>query len=225
MFGRRTLVSGAAWAVPAVMVAQAAPAMAASTLCTDGVYTLVWSQGGTYTRISSTLATYTSTDLPGLVVTLTTIPRGSNLGVGSPNLTLLTTSQVGALGVPGVRLQTQGGVGYDNRCDYVISFNATVTDLSYTLTDIDQGSEEDVSAASPAGFSYSTVSGTTVSGAGTQANPWSGTGNVNNTDDSSGNVTVSYTGTGTSYTVSMWNATSAQGSSIFLANLKFSIPC
>lgn len=217
---RRTLMHGAAWTAPIALVAAAAPGAAASP-CTSGTVTLNWNNGSS--SVAGSVFTFYPANVPGLVVTITATAQGTNLGTDTGEFGIVNT--IGGLGVPGLRFNSKGGVGYDNRMDYTIAFSTPVTNLAFTLTDIDSSDKERASLA-PAGFTA--THGAAVTGTGTSTDPWIGPStDVNNQTGSAGNVAISYTGSQSSATASLWNPTTsaALGEAIFITLVSFSIPC
>lgn len=123
-----------------------------------------------------------------------------------------------------------------------VSFDRPVSDLTFTIADIDYNSYQyadrvELSSAS----AYTAVRALkdgrrTVDGSGTSSSPWSGNagGNIDHIKDGRGNVVVTFKGPVTSFTLRFWNADAgrtswgrdhdldAQGAqAIFLSNFNF----
>ncbi|CAB4937741.1 unannotated protein [freshwater metagenome] len=241
---RRNVVRGAAWSVPVIAVATAAPAFAASP-CDVNSYTLDWS-GGTS---ASGLTSYTPPTNPAgsgvKVGTATVAPPSGSLGsvmtvtfssrmIGSmvrasDNLTLSAEQNVGGLGLgPGLNVSHADGIpsGYANRQELSISFTREVTGLQFTITDID--------ALSGGWIDQIAVSGTrtgtpvaTVQGTGATDNPWMPTVYGNRPNNASGgNVSVAFTApipANTPIVISFWNMTNGGDGNqrVFLSDMTF----
>jgi hypothetical protein len=168
--GRRSLVKGAAWATPMVVVGVAAPAYAASGPCSRVTATL------TGTKEPSTLT------FPGSTTTATVSIVARDAG-GNP------TGLPGGGDAPGDTGDVRNGFVElwfdepDDQMNYVITltltFSAPVTALSMRIIDIDKDNGDwiDDVFVGPAGFTA--VKGANVSGAGTSASPFRSTVNEN----------------------------------------------
>lgn len=210
---RRPLALGAAWGAPAVMVAASAPAFAAS-VCAPVTTTLLWTGAG-FVPISTTSATSTS----GALTATITVQTFGLVTVSAANLSAHAPPN-GSLTWTGLTL-TQGSTAasgstgnYNSRQVITFSFNRVVTDLSFTITDVDsQGGStanhwKDTVAVSPTVTTSIPGGGTTV-GAGTVASPWTLPGQNSNYANtaSTGNVTGTYSNPSgiTSFTLEYWN--------------------
>jgi hypothetical protein len=244
---RRTLMAGTAWAVPTVVVAAAAPAMASSA-CVPTSVTTDWASSA-YHWSSQKLATYTGTN--GNNITLTTVEYGDER-VGDPttnpptvtNLTIHPGSstlgsavwiEMTEVNPDGTAKKTgrQGIIG--NRIEVTVTFDTAVTGLTFSLGDIDQSNDfTDAVALSAVGgtLSGTKVDSTYLIGSGTTGSPWTPTlanGTVSGAlSDASnrGNVTVTSTGSITSFTIIYWNRHTADGTDttrqrIYLGNLTY----
>lgn len=102
---RRTVVQGAAWALPVIAAAVATPLAAASVACTAGLSTTTAS----YTRLSATSAVFTWVDVFGdgkdLTLTLSAVPNGANnMTINQTNNLLLDSTTQGGEAQPSVHL-------------------------------------------------------------------------------------------------------------------------
>jgi hypothetical protein len=165
MVGRRAVARGAAWSVPVVALAVAAPAVAASTNCTMG--TLNWDN---FRDGASGLGTFATT-VPGLTVTLT-----STGGTGAANNAQVTSTQTGGLSKV-LRFYDLENVANTSQT-VTITFNKQVRNLSFSFLDVDsamgnhnQRSYEDlVWITTPSSWSGTTHRN--VQGSGTAAKPY-----------------------------------------------------
>jgi hypothetical protein len=255
---RRTLLRAAAWTAPAVSVAVAVPAYAATSgpvVCADASYEVSWASNynaqsrAAVARLVSAAGAGTLGSEP-LTLTLSSQFFG-NMEAGSTTLTEGTYSNlavsprnVGGTAMRGLTIMQrakQGVTSYGNnrsnhRQEVTLVFNRPVSNLKFTLTDIDSmdpsgrnnGQYQDRIwvTGGPAG-----VRAGGLSGAGTSASPWRPTGTnteYNPVSGSLGNVDVSYVGKPASavYKITYWNDQSGtlvsrglQG--VFLTNLSF----
>ncbi|GAA3612985.1 hypothetical protein GCM10022199_16130 [Marihabitans asiaticum] len=197
---RRTVAKGVAWAAPTLTVMSAAPAFAAS--CDPVAGRIDWSSTR-YTRTSNTSGTYTIPDPDGagprqpisLSIRQTAIGANTRTGLqtGTPgdadddNLEV-TSHQVGATGDTGLifhqspiynsrRSNDFGDPGETaNRSTTTFTFSEPVTNLSFTITDIDYAAcdfDDGVSITSASPYSYQIVNRTYVTRNGTLATPFS----------------------------------------------------
>lgn len=239
---RRSVTRAAAWSVPVIAAATAAPAYAAS--CTPVV--VAASQAGAATRVSNVewRATFDSDGagpLPGNTMTVkATYDPGMVVRDDGPNGTndnFTIQNGVGGLGTYGlVMSQRLTGTSFNTAPfgRYTFTFTRPVTGLTFTLTDIDSttGDFWDSVWLTP-GFTYRDR-GSTMSGVGTQADPFrqtSGNTAVNNATGSNGNVTISYAGTLSSFTINYNNRqtgtrTADPDQVVTIANISFAFqPC
>lgn len=249
---RRTLMAGAAWSVPVVAAAGAAPAYATSICSTLYDYNLAWgSASAPYTTVTPGVATYarlTSVQPGGdtIYVHFNTVATAANAIDTTRNLTLSdagngttqdpTVTNLGATGQRGIRLQhnnvRQSGLGTAdvNAQTLRVSFRSGtsassplvyVRNVSFYITDID--------ALANGGNNYSdrvsllpspttaeqvrdtnvtaNVSGggtalVTVSGTGTDTDPWR---LVNGGTNTTSNNNISETSAGTRVRVTYEN--------------------
>lgn len=241
---RRTLVRGAAWSVPVISVAAAAPAFAASP-CDVSTYTLNWAGGATALGVT----TYAAPANPGgngvktgvatvnaptgslgsaLTVTLKSTMFGSMSRDGD-NLTLSDETNVGGLGLGrGLNISHADGIpsGYNNRQEIAISFSRDVSELKFTITDIDAQNGDWIDQVSLSGTRTGTPVATTQ-GAGTTDVPWMATAYGNRANNTGGgNVGIEYTATipaNTSILFSFWNQNNGGNGNqrVFLSDMTF----
>lgn len=124
MVGRRAVARGAAWSVPVVALAVAAPAVAASTNCTMG--TLSWDS---FRDGATGLGTFATT-VPGLTVTLT-----STGATGAANNAKVTSTQTGGLSKV-LRFYDVENVANTSQT-VTVTFNKQVRNLSFSFLDVD----------------------------------------------------------------------------------------
>lgn len=213
--GRRTLVAGAAWSAPAILLATAAPAAAASvppcrpvTLVTD------WTSSS-WVRTSASTGTYTwvnplgNGSIPVLTLTITASVVGSSFtSLASGNLTG-TAGPTGGFSQPGlnlsINLTKKTTTTTDTGADFLFSFSQPVTGLTTTITDIDGGylggnssnsGAERVRLSSPSAITGTITDSAYLTGTGTSTDAWrrrpNSTPNVNNllNTSSAGNVAL-----------------------------------
>ncbi|MBN9157905.1 hypothetical protein [Microbacterium sp.] len=180
---RRTLVKSAAWSVPVLASAVAAPISAASTACTKTISTTT----ATYSRASATASQFTWANLFGdgkdFTLSLAAAPHGAaNMTINQPNNLTLYTQQQGGDSLPSVRLSldtvTLANANGGEQVTFSFALDVdpyTVTDLSYKIKDIDGvmakdglGGAERVSLSVGSG----TYNAAWVQGSGTGASPW-----------------------------------------------------
>ena len=242
---RRAVTRAAAWSVPVIAVATSAPAFAAS--CQPVRATIGNATG--YNRVSSTEwnATFDvdgNGPLPANVLTAKASydpgmgVRNDNNGGANDNFTI--QNQVGGLGTFGLVMAQRptastptaplSALGH-----YTFSFSKPVTNLSFTLTDIDSATNDFWDSVwLSAGFTYK-ERGTGMQGIGTPGNPFkqsSGNTPVDNATGANGNVTITYPGTISSFTINYSNAQTAfsnridQDQVVTIANFAFDFqPC
>lgn len=179
---RRSVLAKGAWATPAVALAAAAPATAAS-LCGSATSTRTLNWGTNYVRNSySTTAAAGTATLPAVGLGGTPLTVGvSTVTVASGTLrtAALTAAASGTFGgVAGIRpLQLATGsittstlTGRNNfRQDTTFTFSRPVTNLQVSIVDLD-GSAIDTADVTP-GFTQ-TFAGSEIQGVGTIASPW-----------------------------------------------------
>ena len=241
---RRAVTRAAAWSVPVIATSATVPAYAAS--CTP--VRVSGANITTYSRTSSIrwTATFDSDGagpLPSNVMTVDATydagmtVRNDNAGGTNDNFTLL--SPVGGLGVAGLVMAQRPLAGSTAPLaafgHYRFSFTRAVTNLSFTLTDIDSATNDFIdSVVLTPGFTVSGRAGA-LQGAGTTASPFRPVGDnsaVDNASGSGGNVTITYAGPLSSFTIDYRNAAASFSSAIdqdqlvTLANIAFDYqPC
>lgn len=180
---RRTVVQGAAWALPVIAAAVATPLAAASVACTAGLSTTTAS----YTRLSATSAVFTWVDVFGdgkdLTLTLSAVPNGANnMTINQTNNLRLDSTTQGGEAQPSVHLALDTAdlrnIGGGQRVTFSFALGGvtvTVSDLAYTIKDIDGfqaldglGGAERVYVSEGTG-TYNTD---WIRGQGTSANAW-----------------------------------------------------
>lgn len=250
---RRSVTRAAAWTVPVIAVAAAAPAYAASCALRKVTVANVTA----FNRASATSWTATfdpdgNGPLPSNVLTVrATYDTGRNgqsmsvrndagTAAGGVNDNFTIQPQVGGLGTYGLVLaqrptQDTPPAPLDAFGHYRFSFTRPVSNLTFTLTDIDSASDDflDSVVLSP-GFTYAPLPAT-MQGVGTLANPFrpkSVNSPIDNTNSSAGNVTITYAGPISSFTVDYKNAATSfatrvdQDQVVTIANFAFDYrPC
>lgn len=222
---RRRLAQGAAWTLPAVAAAAAAPAMAASLPCPP-VSTLDWSiqpHGPSMNGVSVIATTPVTTPVtPPISVTIS----ATGDITGPDNLVVMDGPDGG---LPAGQDYLNVGFGGDCTCQQVVSFtfSAPVYNLTFTLGDIDSysGNVFQEAAWLTPGFAISNQ-GASVSGLGTATNPFTATLGLNVPPESSaGNVTVLYPGPVTVVQLTMLDVfpvdAGASGHSLDVFNMTF----
>lgn len=228
---RRTLVKGAAWSVPAVAVAAAAPALAHSGPCTPFDVGATW-QSSSYRRSNNGSATYTrnvtnpvnGTEMPVVVTLSSSLTGSTQYGYESSSVSdnlRLSTFNIGGTGAPGITMHQyltshSGGSGQDTsawrRTNYqslTFTFNVPVYDLSFGITDIDSNSGDfydHVELVSTSAWTATT--GNQVTGTGLNAaNAWRNTSGDRSADNSSGvgNANITFSEAVTSFTIIYWD--------------------
>lgn len=216
---RRTVTRAAAWSVPVVAVAAVAPAYAAScpkervsaanitasTRDSAIKWQATFDVDGTGPKPSNVMtvdATYDSgmavrNDGPNVAPdNFTTLPT-----VGGLNTTGLVMAQRPVADTPRAPLAAKG--------NYAFSFTRAVSNLTFTLTDIDSISGDFLDAVQlTPGFTWSNRAAG-LTGVGTSADPFRQTSadvNANNSSSGAGNVTITYPGPLTGFTISYGNA-------------------
>lgn len=249
---RRSVVRGAAWSIPVVAVAATAPAYAASPCDPRPGTVLLWTASDVSHNRESPARAVTTYDpdgtgpVPAMTLTTTVVYSG-NMKTGTEfgnatNDSLLIQGNVGGLNQAGLVMYqstTSTGAGsFNDRGAYTFTFSRPVTNLTFTITDVDSnGSQYRDAVMLTSGFTELSKPNTVI-GAGTQANPYRPAGDQTPTNDatgSAGNVRVRYTGTISSFTITYWNQSANLGSptgntnnqqAIFLSGLTFDYdPC
>lgn len=246
---RRTLVRGAAWSVPAISIAAAAPAFAASP-CDLRSYVLDWDGGSVTTGTTSwARANYTSGKAT------VNAPSGSGsaaIGVQftsvwineagwqtrdrrdqAANLTISTETNVGNLSKGrGLYVRHEDPIhgDRDRRQQLTIAFDREVTGLNFTITDIDSTSNlywdrVEVSALNSVGAAvlHGSTKAPGVIGSGATADPFrqSDADTTFGANQGGGNVGLSFTGSVKSVTLVFWSAAAGGQQAIYLSDMAF----
>jgi hypothetical protein len=240
---RRTVVRTAAWSVPVISVATAAPAFAASPCSDTYSYLLDWGVtpyvAPSATSVNKGVATVPASAGGGpgaqsITVTLQSTFQGTATTYDG-NLTVLATTGIGGL-VPSqrgvaVRSTTNGGIA--NTQTVTITFGRAVSNLSFSVVDIDRAANfNDRVSFSPLPSSYTRAA--TVGGVGalsaTETSASTGafryTGSVNTgLDDTSpdGVVTINYAGgpAFTTFQLIYWSSLAPGPQGILLSDFSF----
>lgn len=233
---RRHLTRAAAWAVPVIAVAAAAPAYAASPCDTTYSYRLDW---GT--------TPFTKIDEDGSATIAAPSPGASSINVGfksevssaavarpAANLSVPATLNIGGLGANerGLRIEHAQPItaGRTNRQTITITFGRAVTGLSFTITDVDSSNSAAANQTRNGWWDQVELSGTrdvvqpaTITGLGTLAAPWKHTSaNTNEaTTGTGGNVKVTYPGAVSSITLVYWSDSAGGNQAIALSDFTF----
>jgi hypothetical protein len=250
---RRTVVRSAAWSVPVVAASIGTPAFAASPCATSYPWRLDW---GNNTTDDAFTTTYSVVKPPGantvhIGTAVVTGPPGTspvtvtfkNSVVGADrrtatNLEVENTTDIGALGAQerGLLLwNTDIVAGRDASRQVVeVSFSRVVTDLRFTITDIDSNNQfgsgndyRDQVELTGLRTAVATRRGRTgfyVEGAGTPSSPWQMYDDDVPADDSSddrGNLAITYPGPVSGFQLDYWNAAGRGQQAIFLSDLTF----
>lgn len=224
---RRTLLAASAWSVPVVALASAAPAYASSG-CLTTSYQLNWGEQGAWTYgptgpdtpgngVGQIVAMPVSEPVAGQVfdplsITFTNTFHGDMQRAGdltTEGNMIVTPGAVGGTGARGLEMwQQMGSTGsrttstvHDDRQTITFDFGRPVTDLSFTITDIDahqannwSGTGQYRDAVYVSQAPTSVALGDRVSGNGTQVSPWtpnvttSTSTGLDNATDNRGNV-------------------------------------
>ncbi|MCZ6937792.1 hypothetical protein EJ130_05800 [Micrococcus luteus] len=217
---RRSVVKGVSWSAPVVAVAAAAPALAVS--CGNPLtYTGKFAQGNSYTIPRS--YTYSAPGGASVVLSVATSAYGGKVLQGS-NLTAAGNINAGYNGagnllqVDGLQLQQEGAGGQK----LTIAFSKPVTDLTFTIADIDwNGSNyQDSVWVSPSPTSVSL--GTAVTGEASQSTPFKAlkTGQVLSSTSANW-ASVTMAGPVSSFVVDFSSNTGNVAQQIFLTGLSF----
>lgn len=248
---RRTVVRGAAWTLPVVSVVATAPAFAASQCITRSANwrldwgTSAWSISkptidGTHTGVATVVGPANSTPI-AVTFTSTMIRTAGSARRASDNLTVPTTTNVGNLGATERALNIAHDEGIvagrdDYRQEIQISFSRAVTNLAFTITDIDSqnNSWSDRVELAPNVSTEASPTGSEVIGRGrneAESNdnrgPFRRTANdnIDNAGDNSGNVNVTYAsrgaGAANAVTLTFWTTIGGKNQRIFLSDFTF----
>lgn len=188
---RRAVVAGGAWVAPAVLLASAAPAVAASVPPCQPVRLATDWTSAAYTRTSATNGTYTWVNPlgNGSITVLTLSVSAAVVGpafssLGAANLTG-GAGPTGGQSVPGLDLSLDLNRDTINTtvtgADYTFAFSRAVTNVSFDITDIDgtyfnglstNSGAERVTLSSPSAISGSIVNPGYVTGTGVTNDAW-----------------------------------------------------
>lgn len=184
------MVKGAVWTTPAVILATAAPAAAASNACTPAQLVTDWTSAA-YTRTSPTTGVYTwlnplgNGSVPVLTLTVTATVVGPTFSSVNANNLTGTAGPIGGTPGPGLdlgltRLRSTTNTTVTG-ADYTFAFSQPVLNASFTIADIDgaafNGNSNNAGAERVSLSSASAMAGTVqntayVTGSGTSADPW-----------------------------------------------------
>lgn len=219
---RRTLTRAAAWSVPAIAVAAAAPAFAASPCDVRVGEVLDWDGSRVaFTRTSTTARAVLDPDATGPVPSLTldvVATYSGNMKAGdeagsNPNPNLRVTSPIGGLGVSGLSLwqatTSASPRGAADQGTYTFTFSRPVSNLVFTVTDIDSqgGDFWDVLRLSP-GYVVENRPNTVASdknGGSERFYASTSSAPADNASGSGGNLRVRYPGPVSTFTISYYN--------------------
>lgn len=255
------MTRAAVWSVPVVAVAATAPAYAASP-CDARPGAVDWSNASRYKRANAASATYTIQDPDGtgpgqaLVLTMTNTFLGSNTHLGDQlstifsgwgaNDNLRTTTGVGGSGSGATSLQLHQSPSSNdakvsswsttsNKSITTFTFSRPVTNLSFTLRDIDSAQQDFWDGIALAGtpFTAGKANASYLDGTGALDNPFRANGNNRGVGDSStdGNVTITMASV-TSFEFHYWNLSDSSAlfvdgdQKVFLSGFTFDYkPC
>jgi len=240
---RRTVTRAAAWTVPVVAASAAAPAYAASCRAITGMSAATWSgrisNGGldyvqTYTPPAGVVAP--SVDMK-IAASYTGFIKAGSENSSGPNL-YDVFNPVGNTGKPGLgliqavtRRMDRAAPGRNARGAYDFSFTSTVRNVVLTFTDIDRTAGDFLDRVELSGSWTEVSRGSGVSGAGTQASPWTGGAAYSDSSSGAGNVTVRFAGPLTGFTLTYWNAETSwsgvdRNQAVFVTDVSFDYePC
>lgn len=247
---RRSVTRAAAWTVPVIAVAAAAPAYAAS--CASRRMTVANVVTSSVRRESAIKWTATfdpdaAGALPNNVLTVSaTYDKGMGVRndagavAGGANDNFTIQAQVGGLNTYGLVMaqrptQDTPTAPLDAFGHYAFSFTKPVSNLTFTLTDIDSAAGDFLDAVKlTPGFTYAPLSAT-MQGSGTVADPFRPVGTnapIDNTNSNAGNVTITYAGPISGFTIDYKNAAASfaanvdQDQVVTIANFAFDYqPC
>lgn len=254
---RRTLVRGAAWSVPAISIAAAAPAFAASP-CDLRTYTLDWDGGNattgttawaraSYQSGKATVNAPTGSGSASIGVQFSSVWINESGGQArdrrdpAANLTISAETNVGGLNKGRglyIRHESPLDSGRSRRQQITIAFDRPVTGLNFSMSDIDSSwgnyyDRVELSAVSSSGaaVAYTSTPVSTVTGAGTAANPFRQTSNdaTYDPDRTGGNVGIAFTDAGaitttgsvSSMTLVFWNSAGDGQQAVYLSDFTF----
>lgn len=223
---RRTVARGALWTAPSIIVSTAAPAYAASCAAVNYAAPLNASTVQTASTTSATGTATSSTTGTDAVTYKITSSAGSGTILGAANESTAgggPTSYyngTGDLGSDGLQLQQNGGVTGQT---ITFTFSRAVTDLTFTVADIDSAGTGYYDAVSFSLAPTTIVNGAAVKGAGTKASPLQAI-NANQQVNSStlaNRSTVTFSGPLTTFSMTFSSATGTTAQQIFLTQMRF----
>lgn len=207
---RRTLTAGLAWTVPAVAVAGAAPAFAAScTLSTT--QNVTWAANADN---DSSYRTQTGTTANTSSVSVTTAFTGTSGGIDTSfNMSSRTVATTNDSIIISNDVPYSTSTPAANYQDVTFTFSKPVYNLTFTIDDIDRinnggtypGYYDQVALLSLS--TYTATKGSYLTGSGTTGDPWRTAVDVNGSYDARQSVTVSFAGPVTSFTIRFWTST------------------
>lgn len=230
---RRTLVRGAAWSVPVVAVAAAAPSYAASlcSLRSNPASTLSTTNGTPgFTRNSAISAVWRTSDPDGTAaryssntITIAVTKTSDDLLLGFQNNDSLNLTARTANTISGITLNQRAASatalrGPGRRSQTTFTFARPAYNLTFAIADITKSSTDNaqgvpqtvnfwdaVSVISTS--SYTATKGADVTGTGSDADPFTARQGSGNADDNGGsNVALVFTSPVTSLTINYWSA-------------------
>lgn len=240
MPSRRNVVRTAAWTVPVVAASTAVPAYAASCGSTSYAWRLDWGGSSSpYTRSNTIVngiqtGSATITGVAGtspMTVSFSSKMNGTmqrdadNLRLSTQLTQTDTVNNVGGTGGPGLNISHLEAIpsGSGNNQELSISFNRAVSNLAFTITDIDISNGNWNDRVELTGDRSG--SGPNISGSGTSGDPWraSSTGNAGN-GSSARNLNVSYNvpiAANTPIVLKFYNSSGNGNQRIFLSDFTF----
>lgn len=246
---RRTVTRAAAWSVPVVAAAAAAPAYAASPCDQRTNQLLDWDATTVaFSRTSDTAARASLTPATGVpVLTLDVaasytgaMKAGYEFPQNRANPSLRLAANVGNLTQSGISLwQSTTSTSPAPTADtgsYTFTFSRPVTNLRFTITDIDSATGDFRDALTlTSGYTAThpaTITRATAAGIGEYFIATGENTPTDNTTGSAGNLAVTYAGPITSFTIRYTNSASSfdnqldQDQTIYVSDLRFDYkPC
>lgn len=225
---RRSVTRAAAWSVPVIATATTAPAFAASPCDARTNQVLDWDASNvTWNRKTNETGTASLTpavNVPVLTLDVAATYAGDMksgyelTSSGTTNPSLRLASAVGGLGISGVSLwqntTSASPQGYNDIGRYTFTFSREVSNLRFTITDIDYASGDFKDALQISGAAYTVTS----RGAGViQASDATfgryfianeSSGASNNATGSAGNLELKFAGPLKTFTIAYINALS-----------------
>jgi hypothetical protein len=256
---RRTITRTAIWTVPVIAAATTVPAYAASACLPRTGQVLDWDGTNVvFSRTATSAKAVLDPDGAGPVPVITVDVVASYTGgmqAGSENgstaLTMTRQAAVGGLNVSGLGLAQsttssspnngpKEPVGYGDRGTYTFSFSRPVSNLVFTLTDIDStsGDFRDALILTGGYTVESTGNGVELFAGGKNDTPnqWFQSNDANtavdDTNGGAGNLRVRYPATITQFSITYWNRQASYDPAldtdqrVFVSDMKFDYtPC